>query len=49
MAPPHPLDPPLGVLATVSDIGVGTRDVDVALFEEDLDVVAAVVAFVFCP
>ena len=39
-----------GGLATVADVGVATRDVDVsllvALFGEDVNVVAAVVVFV---
>ena len=40
------------MLATVADVGTGTRDADVelfvTLFEEDVDVVAAVVVFVLC-
>ena len=40
------------MLATVADVGVGTRDVEVAvfvaLFGEDVDVVTVVVVFVLC-
>ena len=36
------------MFATFVDVGVGTRDLDVALLGEDVDVVAAVVAFVLC-
>ena len=35
-----------GVLVTVAAVGVGPRDVHIALFEEDKDTVYAVVAFV---